>query len=185
MDHRRGKVHTEELGGGMFPLMVETTPRRRRPTPRRDAWKEAGGCALSSRGVPGDRGQSPHRDQRSGAASGTALAGFDPGEKVRRRSGRFGSGSLKDLAAECQLPCLGSIGEEAKMPDAHESRGQDVEQEPADEFLSNQRHGLPVARVLSVPVGKSDVLCFDIENPVIGDSGAVGVAAQVSKNRFG
>ena len=79
------------------------------------------------------------------------------------------------MAAECQLPCLGSIGEEAEMTDAHESGRQDVEQEPADELVGVERHGLLLAGVLAVLVGEGDVLGIDLENPVIGNGGAVGV----------
>ena len=139
---------------------------------------------MSSRGVPGNRGKGSHGNQRSGAASGTAPAALDPGEKIRRRSGRFGWGSLEGLAAECQLPRLGSIGEEAEMTDTHEARRQDVEQKPADELTAIERHGLLLTGVLAVLVGEGDVLWIDIKNPVIGNGGAVGVAAEIGEHGF-
>jgi hypothetical protein len=61
----------------------------------------------------------------------------------------FGSGQrhLQKLPAQCELHCPVSIGEQAVVANTLKSFGQNVEQEPTDELLGDECHGLVTAVV--------------------------------------
>jgi len=87
---------------------------------------------------------------------------------------------------------LGSIGQKAEVTDTHEAIGEHVEEKTADELLGIEEHRFQPVFVSSIPVppeadqplaeAKSDLAVFDGEDPVIGQSHAVGVTAEVVKD---
>jgi hypothetical protein len=57
-----------------------------------------------------------------------------------------------------------------------------VEQEAADEFMGLKDHSLFPIAIFAIPIAQQDFSLFDLQNTVIGESDAVGVAAEVVKN---
>ena len=80
---------------------------------------------------------------------------------------------------------LGAVGQEAEMADTHEAIGQNMEKKAADKFFGIEGHRFQAVFVSSVPVTKSDLAVFEGEDTVIGQSYAVGVAAEVVKHGLG
>jgi hypothetical protein len=68
--------------------------------------------------------------------------------------------------------------EEAVVADFLESFGQDVLQETADEFLSGQSAGFPVAAG-AVAVAEGDLTVLEFENAVVGEGDAKDVGGQI------
>jgi len=77
---------------------------------------------------------------------------------------------------------FGAVGEKAEVADTHEAVGEHVEEKTADEFVGVKRQSLFSIPIFSIPVAKSDLAVFEAEDPVIGQSHAVGVAAEVVKH---
>lgn len=65
------------------------------------------------------------------------------------------------------------------MTDAHEALRQDVKQEAADEFVGLKRQSLFSISIFSISVTQGDQAVLDVEDAVIGERDAVGVAAEV------
>ena len=80
---------------------------------------------------------------------------------------------------------LGAVGQEAEMADTHEAIGKDMEEKAAGEFFGIEGHRFQPVFVSSVPVAKSDLAVFEGEDTAIGQSHAVGVAAEVVKHGLG
>ena len=77
------------------------------------------------------------------------------------------------------------MAQKAIVPDALEAVGQDMQQETANEFVGFQCHGfLLVAMPIIFPV-KSHLAILDVEQSVVGDGHAMGIAAQVVEDLFG
>jgi len=74
---------------------------------------------------------------------------------------------------------LGAIGEKAEVTDTHEAIGQDVEEEAADEFVGIERDGLFSIPIFSISIAQDDLAVLDVEDAVVGERDAVGVAAEV------
>ena len=72
-----------------------------------------------------------------------------------------------------------AVSQKAKVTDAHETIGQDVEQEAADKLLGLQSHGLFSIPVSSISIAQGDFSVFDLENTVVGERHPVGVAAEI------
>ena len=88
---------------------------------------------------------------------------------------------IEKFAALRKSLFLGSVSQEAEVADAHEAVGQDVEQEAADKLLGLQSHRLFSIAVSSISIAQGDFCVFDLENTVIGERDAVGVAAVGSR----
>src|SRR4030095_7665371 len=74
---------------------------------------------------------------------------------------------------------FGSVSQETEVTHAHETFGDHVEQEAADEFVGIKGHGLFSVFIFSVPVTEGNVSVTGGDNPIIGERHAVGVAAEV------
>lgn len=74
---------------------------------------------------------------------------------------------------------LGAISEKAEVTDTHEAIGQDVEEEAADEFVGLKRDGLFSIPIFSISIAQDNLAVLDVEDAVVGESHAVGVAAEV------
>ena len=80
-----------------------------------------------------------------------------------------------------------AIRKEARVADAVEAGGQDVDQEAADELRRGQPHDLHAVAALDPVVFPSEGYCVGIgaDEAVVGDRDPVRVAAQVGQHRFG
>ena len=129
-------------------------------------------------------GEGPDGDQSSLAALMAAFPIGDPGSEGVREFRWRGRRDLENFATAFQLSGLAAIGQKTEVADAHEPGGKHVEQEAPDEFAGVERHGCLAAGVLAVPVEKNHAVVFNREYPVIGNSDAVGIAAQIVQHGF-
>src|SRR2546427_778283 len=112
----------------------------------------------------GRRQRGEARRRAGGSWVRGASAGGGGGRAGRRAGGGGGGGAGGgDLAR----------GEQAEVPNLHEARGQDVEQEAAEEFARGDGHAAAVFG------GEADRLGGDGLEAVVGEADAVGVAAEV------
>lgn len=74
---------------------------------------------------------------------------------------------------------FGSVGQKAKMTDAHKAFWQNMEQEATDELLGVEGLGFEPILVFSIPISEGDLTVFGAEDAVVGDSYSMGVATQV------
>ncbi len=77
------------------------------------------------------------------------------------------------------------VGEEAEVPDAHETFGKHVQQEAAQEFIERKSQQLLFVVVSGVAPTKSDHLLGKRDQAMIGDGHAMGVAAQILEHILG
>ena len=75
-----------------------------------------------------------------------------------------------------------AVGQKAEVTDAHEALGQDVKQKAADEFVGIEGHRLFSIPIFAISVTQGDLAVLDFDDTVIGESDAVGVAAEVVEN---
>ena len=71
------------------------------------------------------------------------------------------------------------------MTHAHETFGDQVKQEAANEFMGIEGHGLFSVVIFSIPVTEGDFSVVGRENPIIGERHAVGVATEVVEDMDG
>jgi hypothetical protein len=77
------------------------------------------------------------------------------------------------------------VRKNAEVPDPHEARRQDVQQESPQEFLDGQTHLALFVFVRGVSPEKSHTPFGQRHEPVIGDGHAVGVAAEITQRMLG
>lgn len=77
------------------------------------------------------------------------------------------------------------VGEKAEMADSHETFGDDMEQEASDKFLDWECSGLEPIFVFSIAVSESNLAIVGREDPVVGQSDTVDVAAEVLEQVLG
>ena len=94
---------------------------------------------------------------------------------------------MKQLASAGQVGGALAVGEQAVVADAMEALGQDVDQEAADELVGGQRHRLVSARPVDavVLVSEGDAALVGLDEAVIRDGDAVGVARQIGEYGLG
>jgi len=71
------------------------------------------------------------------------------------------------------------------MPNAHISMGQHVKEEPSDELLGLESHGLLCITIGIVPPAKGYPAVLNVEDTVIADSDPMSISAQVLKDTLG
>ncbi len=76
------------------------------------------------------------------------------------------------------------MGQKAEVADAHEARGEYVEQEPAQELLDGKGHQTLLVAVRGVSPAERDLVTLQSDQAVIGDGHAVGIAAEITENMF-
>jgi hypothetical protein len=116
---------------------------------------------------------------------------FRPGRERCARLGRFAGGATvrraerrlpQDTPTERQLDRTHPVGEEAIVPHALETTGQDMQQKPSDEFDGLQRHdALPILPLIVFP-SERDLAVVTRQQPPIGDGDAMGVAGEVAEH---
>ena len=65
------------------------------------------------------------------------------------------------------------------MTDAHKAFRQDMEEKTPDEFMGIKGQGLFSISIFAISITQGDLAVSDVEDAVIGQSHAVGVAAEV------
>ena len=80
------------------------------------------------------------------------------------------------------MAAASTIGEEAIVADAMETVREGVQQKAADELIDCERHrfGLPVCSV--VLPGEAHLAIGEREEPAVGDSDAMGIAAEIGEH---
>lgn len=89
------------------------------------------------------------------------------------------------MTAAAKVLPFGSVGQKAKVTDAHESIGEDVKQKSPDKFHGRQCHGFKLIPIFSIPVEEGDLVILDREDAVVGDGHSMSIASQVVENFFG
>ena len=99
----------------------------------------------------------------------------------------FGLGRrhMQQLATQGEFLLPIAIAEKAVVANALEAFGQDVKQESADELLGGERHRLVLAPVAIVLPAEVNLPVVDVEQAVVGDGDAMGVAADVLRTSSG
>ena len=77
-----------------------------------------------------------------------------------------------------------AVGEEPIVADTDEALGEDVEQEAASELSEREREG-PRSPSAIVLVAESHGLVIDMEQPMVRDRDAVGVAGEIFEHALG
>jgi hypothetical protein len=96
----------------------------------------------------------------------------------------FGRRRAESLAAAREEPGAGAVGQKAVVTDPDEALGKDVEEEAATELTEGECLGPGAARAI-VLVAEGDDLGAHVDQPVVGDRDAVGVAGQVLQDFLG
>jgi hypothetical protein len=77
------------------------------------------------------------------------------------------------------------IGHEAEMPDTHETVGENVQKETMKKLFDLQRQDAFLVFVSRVVPPEADLPLAQFDQPVVGDSDAMGAVAQVMEDMFG
>ncbi len=75
------------------------------------------------------------------------------------------------------LLCTMTVGEKAKVPDAHETIGQDVEEKSTDELFGPESHRSGLVAMAVVAPSEGDAAVVVIDEAVVGNRDAAGIAA--------
>jgi hypothetical protein len=78
-----------------------------------------------------------------------------------------------------------AIAEEAEITDAMKPMRQNMEEKATDEFLGGKCHGFLLTVVSIVLISEAHLTVFDVQQAVVRDGYAVGVAADVIQHFFG
>ena len=71
------------------------------------------------------------------------------------------------------------------MPDAHQTTGENMQQESAQELMCGNSHDLVLAAVCIVSPAEGDMIVLEGDETMVGDGHAMGVAGQIVENMFG
>jgi len=115
--------------------------------------------------------------------SGEAAEGIEGGFVLRRRPRRR-SHREQGPAVRESLGAM-AIREQSEVSDAREARGQDMEQEAAEELGRGEVHRLHAVTVGVVAPAESDDAVVQGEEAVVAEGDAVGVAAEVGEHLRG
>lgn len=140
-------------------------------------WPADNGRRILAVWPPGPRGRVDTGD--TGVRSSRSALGSVRGNPVARRRG----GLVRPHAE--QTPALGQFlfappaREKSAIANALEPVWQDVEEKPPDEFFGRQGHRPDFVGVTIILPPESHLVVLDIEQAVVGDGHAMGIAAHV------
>ena len=77
-----------------------------------------------------------------------------------------------------------TVGEEAEVPDADETLGQNMDEEPSQELVGLERHDLLLAAGCVILPAEGDAILLEGYEAVVRDRDAMGVAGEVVQNVF-
>jgi len=94
-------------------------------------------------------------------------------------------GSSEELLTEGEELFAAVVGQEPIVSDAHESGGEEVEQEAPQELGGVEGQVLDLVAMGTIPPAERDVAVVDGIEAVVGDGDAVGVATEVAEDLVG
>ena len=120
---------------------------------------------------------------------GTALD-VASGEPQHEFGGGFGNGLkrwglVEEFARAREFLATAAIGEQAEMANAYESRGEDMEEETADERVAGQGHGFDAIGVSVITPPETDLALGEVDETVVGECDAVGISPEVGDDLLG
>jgi len=65
------------------------------------------------------------------------------------------------------------------MPETHAAAGQHMPEEAADTCVGVERYGLDTIALTTITVGKADPPVMPVEDPMVGDGDAMGIATDI------
>ncbi|OGQ81439.1 MAG: hypothetical protein A2289_24260 [Deltaproteobacteria bacterium RIFOXYA12_FULL_58_15] len=89
------------------------------------------------------------------------------------------AGLRKQVSADRELLGSTAVGQQAVVPDAHESTRQHVHQETPEEFRSVERHDALLATSGIVLVPEADSAVLEGDEAAVANGHTVGVAGQI------
>src|SRR5271165_4624190 len=126
---------------------------------------------MGGQGMGGEPG-----DDMQGAALATGAAAMKSLLlQWSENRGGLCSGWVEVHSAKRECPSAVSVGEQAKVADLDEARGQDVEQEAADELDRIEGHDLDAVVVFGVAPAEAHLAVNEIEKPAVSDGDAVSI----------
>jgi hypothetical protein len=114
--------------------------------------------------------------EHAAGACGTAQAGWLGRVDVCRHAERF--------AAALEGCTSSAVGEDAERADAHQSAGQDVKQEAAQELMGGNCHDLLLAAMGIDSSADGDAIVLKGHETMVGDGDAMGIAGQIVEHLF-
>ncbi len=114
---------------------------------------------------------------------GTALD-VTSGEPQHEFGGGFDNGLrwwglLEEFARAREFLATAAIGEQAEVAYAYESRGEDMEEETADELVAGQGHGFDAIGVSVITPPETDLALGEVDKTMVGECDAVGISPEV------
>src|ERR1035437_4260110 len=115
---------------------------------------------------------------------GSAATGTVPKVAVRWRRQRKLLAALgrEELVCQRQEPFAEAVGEQAIVADAHESPGQHMQEEAAQELHCGEGHDALLVSVRIIPPAEAYPLSVEGQQAMVGYGHAVGVAAEVAQD---
>src|SRR5580658_922473 len=86
--------------------------------------------------------------------------------------------------AERQERSAVAVGQETEVAKAHEGRGQQVEQEAAQELVDRQSHEPFLVAVGGIAPAEGDVAISESDQPGVRDGDAMSVGAEIAQHMF-
>ncbi len=132
----------------------------------------------------GSRKENGDDAELSEGTVGTALD-VASGEPQHEFGGGFGNGLrwwglLEEFARAREFLASAAIGEQPEMANAYESRGEDMEEETADELVAGQGHGFDAIGVSVITPTETDLALGEVDEAVVGQCDTVGISPKVS-----
>ena len=124
---------------------------------------------------------SPHTGQRERSTPVSRC--MQHGDRFGRAS--CGWGLAEEVTAPRQRASTRAIGEQAEVANAHEAARHHVQQKASQEFVGVERHDLHAVVVGVVLPAESDAAVAVIDEPIIRERDAVGVATEVVEHLLG
>ena len=79
----------------------------------------------------------------------------------------------------------GAIGQQAELADAHEAVRDDVQEKPSEEFVGLEAYDFDTIVIRIVPPPEADATVTGIDEPMIRERHAVGVATEIVEHLLG
>ena len=98
---------------------------------------------------------------------------------------RLAALSGEQCARQGQQLFAEAVRQQAVVADAHETPGQNVEEETAQELHSVEGHDTLLAAVGIIAPAEADVVAVEGGEAVVADGHAVGVTAEIAQDMFG
>jgi hypothetical protein len=93
----------------------------------------------------------------------------------------------EQFACAPEVAVTDRVGEQPVVTNAVEAAGEHVEEEPADELVGTEGHGLVAVAAVDAVIlpAEGDAALVAGDQPAVGDGDAVGIARQIGQYGFG